>query len=1126
MKVWQAALAILSLFCAQPKAAVLPRTGIGIFIKPEDLPVLREKVRRPPCQAVYQEILKKADVALAKWPQDRARIVAIAPQLPDLVMETVPAEYAPNGAAAVGRALADYAEEGAPAAALVYLVTGDRKYGEFAWAVFEQCARVNRWGWFPWGGSHMPQIHFGNISRNQVFIADAVWNSLTAVQQQRAREVIAEKCVEPYYRIVLHTPGMGLFHLRSRNQGNNALSAALIGSVFVDNALEDNRIWFNSLLQTYHWLITHDIGWMGQGLELNLGGYWDISMQNLYTAAVVLKQVKGIDLRVHPGFEQATYFPMMHETTVPPMNNVSHEPISPSASPSLMGVLDDKPLSLPADPRGAAWWLDYAANFPDTPAHHFARTAIVRNDRIMAGETHQGMVGRILEIVWWNDKVASPSTPPTPLALFTDRMATVRSGYGFGHTYLYFNGDLFLSAKKEILGGTSGLSWHFPWHQYQVTETGVETEGELFAPSMGIREANNDERFAWFRAEPEISNVSYYPQIGQLASHRNYAKRSRGILYVRGEGKSPDYFVFDDVVRHRTNAPLWHAWTWHFWSSSSNPANAGQFVPQGKNAVRALRPNADLWIQFVTPRFLTFETHSIPSQPLTSYDMDHNARMLRAVAGLHLPAPIKPVIIPPAAWTDLGSVQQGLLYVAAPPTGRPRATGLITNLMGGVRYRWSVRCKEQDYVAYEATAWEIGLELLDSQGRVVAEPNTPYGHPHPLKLGAPLSSRPTHDWTETAQYFDAPTNATACRATFRAVGDAHIFKPGKLWLSQITLMPIGHPYRNLEQRFLVIVMPLDKGAPPPVITTNSNRLTRISRAENLFDELALAEDGSWTLTQYQNGQPIASFSPHRRRGDRPTANLISNSPENAKNLAAGLRPVTDRIAAERDFYTRQGRENLAARAKVSASAFRDHRFPPEKVNDQQTAEYPVDGFLNYTQGMVKTSWRFAGYSMEQASFPLVSDIDLFPLYVVPTYWLLPEYQQGWIELALERPAAINLVRLLNTSNAGLNDFATHTFRVELYDVARRLLAKQEGSFGKAFDRPFQQAFFVQKWFNRYTRAFEGMLDPGLTVPFGDGWKEVVFNNVAPVSFVRIVVTKHWGIGGGLNEVQVYSQNSK
>ena len=123
----------------------------------------------------------------------------------------------------------------------------------------------------------MPQIHYGTICRNLCLIVDCVWDTLTPKQRQEAREIVATKCVEPYFRIVLQTPGIGLYHLRSRNQGNNALSAAVIGSVLVGDAVPDNRIWFASLLQTYHWILTDDVGWMGQNLESDIGGYWSAS---------------------------------------------------------------------------------------------------------------------------------------------------------------------------------------------------------------------------------------------------------------------------------------------------------------------------------------------------------------------------------------------------------------------------------------------------------------------------------------------------------------------------------------------------------------------------------------------------------------------------------------------------------------------------------------------------------------------------------------------------------------------------------------------------------------------------------------------------------------------------------
>ncbi|MCY3019871.1 MAG: hypothetical protein NTW87_12690 [Planctomycetota bacterium] len=1109
---------------AAETAAGLPGPGVGVFFKADAVPRLRENVRRPPCQGVYAEIVKSADTAVAQWPGDKARlrIEELAPKLLDLSTEFVPQQFLPDGGKEAGRVLEEYATRGAPCAAFVYLMTGEHKYAELAWDVFEQCAKTNRLGWFPWAGSHMPQIHFGIVSRNLVLVADCVWETLTPAQRQHAREVLAEKCVEPYFRLVLHTPGMGLYHLRSLNQGNNALAAAVVGSVFVGEAVPENGIWFNSVLQTYHWAITHDVGWMGQGLEAGMPGYWSVSTQNLYTAASALYNVRGIDLRAHPGFDQATYYPLVHESTVPPVgmfaDAIRLNPVPAKDEKTvLVGVIAGKPIELPHEAYCGPWWLDYAARCPESPAHYFASKLMIRPDKIRAADAHQAALTEVLKIAWWDDKLLAAPQPPTALALFTDRMAGVRSGYGFGETYLYFNGDMFLSAKKEILCTTAGLSWHYPWHQYQIAETGVEMEGEPFAPSMIIKEASAEPQFVFFRAEAGYSNVTYYAQAGQRESYQHYAKRERCVLYARASGGTGDYFVFVDDVQPKDGRPHWYAWTWHLWNSVANRAgNYGRFVPQGAAAVRAERPNADLWIQFVTPASVAIEQHGIPGQPHVSYQMDHNTQMLRAVAGGYEAADAKTVIVPPTAWAGLGVAEQGALYMEKPPTEKTFSSQTVTGLTGGVRYRWSLKAKEEKYRVYEATAWELGLELLDAQGRVLAKPVTKYGHPDPLRLGAPLSDTLTHDWTETVQYFDAPEGAVACRASFRAVGGAHYFQLGKLWLSPIEVVPVGKPRRTPQQRFVTLVVPLDKNAAPPKIETREGRVF-LSHANGAVDEIAVPAEGRMSLRRTDGGKTVAEFG--ARDGQAaPAGALKTNSDANARQLLAGLKPVLDELAAQRDALTRKGRRNMAAGAAASASATRDERFPPANVLDNQTAEYPADGHLDYTLGIVWSSG-LAGYGAGKDS--LLNDRRCFPLYVKPCYWLLPEGQLGWVEVALQKPETVDLVRLLNTSNAGLNDFATHTFKVELYDAERKLLASKEDAFGKVCDRPFKQAFAEPKWFSRYTPTFAGMLEPGLTVPFGDGWKEIGFPEVRGVKFVRVVVTKYWGIGAGLNEIQVY-----
>lgn len=1095
----------------------LPAPGVGVFFNTADVEAMRRKILVAPCQAIYDECRKKADIGLADWPTNRLAIEPVADKLIDLQAEAVPAKFLPPDGAKAAKLLSAHALDGAPCAAFVYLMTGEKKYADYAWNVFEMCSRVNRWGWFPWDGVQMPQIFYGGYSRNMVLVADAVWDTLTPAQRQHSREVIAEKAVEPYYRLVLQTPGMGLHHLRSKNQGDNALAAALVDSLFVGDAVADNRIWFNSLLQTFHWAVTHDIGWMGQHLEQDQPGYWSVSMQNLYTAAAALQHVKGIDLRGHPGFEQATYYPVIHEASVRPFNIQGDKSTAIDTNyRGPCGTLSTRPLGLPAGPRCGPWWLDYAVHFPESPALYF-----LRKEMVPAGaptklprdqSAHQWALGDLLAIAWWDDRLATgEARPPAALALFTDRMAGMRSGYGFGETYLYFDGDLFLSARKEMLGNTSGMAWHFPWYQYQIMESGIETEGELFAPSPLIAEAADEGPFAFFHATVGSSTAEYYVQEGQRQSCRHFDRHDRSVLYVRPAPGASDYFLFADDVQFKDPAPRWHAWTWHVWNDRMFTNSWGRFTPQGANAVRVERPNADLWIQFLDPASMAFEQHGVPSQHRWNFDMDDNAQMLRAMAGGYDPAPAgaKPVVLAPAVWQGMGNVQDNaaLIEKAAPA----QACATVAGIVPGTRYRASVQVRKEQCKAYEMVGWTLDLQLLDASGAVAAKPWTPAGHPHPLRLVDPLSNTPTHDWAEAATYFDAPSNAVAVRAM--------LAKPnGKLWLRELRLEPLGVPKRELCQKFLTLVMPLAKGAPPPQIAGDAKGGITVTHADGSRDRLSVADDGTVHAQTTRGGRTVAFDS--RKQAASGSGRLLTNSEKSAAVLRAGLKPVLDDLAAQRDVRTAKGERNLALTAKVTASAVRDDRFAAAHVIDNQTAEYPLDGHLDYTLGEVATS-PCVGYGRGRDS--LASRGDAFPLYVRPTYWLLPEGQLGYVELELAQPADVTLVRLLNTSNAGLNDFAAHAFKVEVLDSERRVLDNREDRFGKVFDRPFKQAFFEPKWFSQYARTFEGLLDPGETVPFGDGWKDVPMAHARNVKYVRVTITKFWGIGGGLNEIQVYGK---
>jgi hypothetical protein len=193
------------------------------------------------------------------------------------------------------------------------------------------------------------------------------------------------------------------------------------------------------------------------------------------------------------------------------------------------------------------------------------------------------------------------------------------------------------------------------------------------------------------------------------------------------------------------------------------------------------------------------------------------------------------------------------------------------------------------------------------------------------------------------------------------------------------------------------------------------------------------------------------------------------------------------------------------------------------VIDDKTWEYPTNGVLDYTQGDLRTS-PSGGYG--RGKLPLSGEsMSVWPFYVRPTYWLLPYGQTGWVQLELPQETTVSLVRLLNTSNAGLNDYATVRYRVELRNASGRMVARRAGAFGKRFDRPFRQAFKYPKLFASYGGTFKGMLEPGVPVPFGDGWRDVAFGPVK-ARFVRVYVDSLWAVGGGLNEIQVYSASAR
>jgi hypothetical protein len=255
------------------------------------------------------------------------------------------------------------------------------------------------------------------------------------------------------------------------------------------------------------------------------------------------------------------------------------------------------------------------------------------------------------------------------------------------------------------------------------------------------------------------------------------------------------------------------------------------------------------------------------------------------------------------------------------------------------------------------------------------------------------------------------------------------------------------------------------------------------------------------------------------RRDPAAASLSCNSPESRQALQKGLAKLARENAAERDRPQASGGKNLALEAEVTASGVRDPRFDARHVIDNQTSEFPIDGVLDYTLGDIETPGN-GGYGRGEGP-SYTQSVSAWPFYIRPTYWLLPPRQTGSLTLKLKQSAPVRLVRLLNTTNAGLNDFATIDFEVELLDDSEKLVSRHAGSFGRVWDRAFRDALVMPKFFGSYGAAFSGMLEPGAKVPFGSGWQEVVVDRPVPVRYVRVKVLSYWAMGGGLNEVQVY-----
>ncbi len=1199
-------------------AQELPSPGIGLLLQSAEVDEIREKVKVEPWSSMLSGIRKRADELVNHWPNDKPLMDQRLESILDLTIE-FDAVTKDAATREMAKRLAEQMQTRMTSAAFVYLLTGEKKYAEVAWDVFTTAARANRWGWFTWSGAAMPQIHAGMYARNSAFTVDFIWDALSEQQRRQARDIIAEKVVEPYFRLVLHTPAMGLHHLRSKNQGNNLFAGALIGCLVLGDEYPDAKRWLTSYLQTYHWLLTHDIGWAGQGLEAGMPGYWSVSMQNLYTAAVCLNNVRGIDLRRHPGIEQATYYPIMHESTVPPVG-MFQSPIDPGYQ-GIAGVISGKPIELPGSASGSPWWYDFAYRNPKSAASYFINQSMVKvNEKkqfeFSSHDAHQSGHAEIITLLWTRPEVYQPEVRK-PLELFktTDRMSMIRSGYGMGHTYMYVNGDIFLSSLGEILGTSSGMSWHYKWHGYQAAESGVLTERESLAPSMKVTSSWDGEKLAIIHTSAAKSNIQYYKPSGHDELPEHYTRKDRDIMYVKDE-PGRDYFIFVDHVAHED--ARFHGWQWQTWNSvhGDEHGNTATYETITDKMVRLKRPNADLAFQFLVPDEVEVELESAPGQPKVAYTYDHNLLTMRAMAGQYETTNETAAVISPKHWSGTGKLvypsesEAGLPDVAYYLQGKSalvRKQGESLNqfkvrqtLKAGHRYRMKVRYQKSDLAVYENLAWKIPLTLLDAEGRVVAQCNEVYNVPDSLSLRDTRSLTKTTDWMETEYvHFSVPPgqDVQEIRGGLLAAEYSHppnhIHEDSVLQIGELTIEPLGKLTQTKQQTFVTLLNPLKKDgevihaevkrigdasvikiprgefeadwlvvdAAQPItfqwgtvaaelawfrITDDENieqiymrkaaylaldgqeifknsgplDLALIMNSVGQISQVRASVDGATELTMFGKTYPLGNgvqIADNRLRfqSDPTVATIEHNSQVSQQQLQAGLAPILQQQLAERDESLEK---NLAREARVTASGSRSIRFSPYLTIDNKTSEFPADGKLNYLQRPIETA-SLGGYGPDK--HPLISDeMATFPFYVAPTYWLLPYQQTGWIEYEWKVDQAVSEVRVLNTANAGLNDFATMKYRIELRDENDQVLATKNRQFGKVFDRPFQAAFKYPQHFGKYSATFAGMLEPGVAVPFGDGWQITEFESTQARK-VRIYVDSYWGLGGGLNEVQIY-----
>jgi hypothetical protein len=625
------------------------------------------------------------------------------------------------------------------------------------------------------------------------------------------------------------------------------------------------------------------------------------------------------------------------------------------------------------------------------------------------------------------------------------------------------------------------------------------------------------------------SNVLYYPRSEQAQSYREYRERTRDVVYVRSADRDRvhDYLLFVDRVAH--DGPRWHSFNWHIWS---RPGNAGSYEVLDPHTALARRPNASLLLATLSHDAMIYEQQPIPSQPTVRYEFDHNARLLRAIPGRMTKLDEPPRRLAASQWSAGESVDEGgrpARHFRDFKSFQPELRAPLT-LTAGARHLLRTSSRKKDAWVDDNILWVLDVDLLDARGKSVRRLEPDIRAPDPLRLTDPDSgTRGATDWRETLSYFDAPAGVASARLTLHFAQSTNngpgIRPESELWIGDVEIAPVGVYPRQERETLVTLAMPLENGSPIPALVgrRDGDRVrARLTHPDGTRDLIDVAADGAVRVDRRgPGGQDSAAWTRSASAGTVSGSPLAGNSPESQEALCKGLAKLAEPILADRDRWVDEGRKNLALDAQVTASAVRDARFDARHVIDNKTWEIPIDGVLDYTQGDIETPAN-GGYS--RGGPPSYTEgLTAWPFYVRPTYWLLPPRTTGSITLKLKRTSPVARVRLLNTTNAGLNDYATNDFEVEILNYAGKPIAHQAGSFGRVWDNAFRFALVRPEFFAGYGPAFKGLLEPGVKVPFGGGWQEIMFPRPLQARYVRVKVLSYWSMGGGLNEVQVYSK---